>query len=121
MALTLAGCEKPKTVAPAESAPKKNKATEEVMAAETPAPVDEKKEEIAETNERSRALPRPPDKPHPKPEPASHPFAVAVEGKPGFVLSPYSNKVIDVNNIPSGTLVQDPTAPADSKSYFRVP
>jgi len=44
-----------------------------------------------------------------------------VPGKPGFVFSPFNNKIIDVKGIPSGTLVQDPTYPASEKKYFRVP
>lgn len=44
-----------------------------------------------------------------------------VPGKEGFVFSPYNNKVVDVRDIPSGTLVQDPTYPAAEKKYFRVP
>ena len=48
-------------------------------------------------------------------------YARAVPGKEGFVFSPYNNKVIDVRDIPSGTLVQDPTYPAAEKKYFRVP
>jgi hypothetical protein len=53
--------------------------------------------------------------------PSSWPFARAVPGKEGFVFSPYNNKVIDVRDIPSGTLVQDPTYAASEKKYFRVP
>lgn len=48
-------------------------------------------------------------------------FATAVPGKEGFVFSPYNNKLVDVRDIPSGTLVQDPTYPAAEKKYFRVP
>lgn len=48
-------------------------------------------------------------------------FANPVPGKEGFVFSPYNNKVVDVRDIPSGTLVQDPTYPAAEKKYFRVP
>jgi hypothetical protein len=48
-------------------------------------------------------------------------FANKVPGKDGFVFSPYNNKVVDVRDIPSGTLVQDPTYPASEKKYFRVP
>lgn len=48
-------------------------------------------------------------------------FARPVPGKEGFVFSPYNNKVIDVRDIPSGTLVQDPTYAASEKKYFRVP
>lgn len=50
-----------------------------------------------------------------------YPFANKVPGKEGFVFSPYNNKVVDVRDIPSGTLVQDPTYPAAEKKYFRVP
>ena len=60
----------------------------------------------------------------PKPaEPKHNDFAFAnkVPGKEGFVFSPYNNKVVDVRDIPSGTLVQDPTYPASEKKYFRVP
>ncbi len=48
-------------------------------------------------------------------------FATPVAGKPGFVLSPYNGKMIDVKGMPSGTLVADPTYPASEKKYFRVP
>jgi hypothetical protein len=47
--------------------------------------------------------------------------ASKVQGKPGFVFSPHNNKVVDVRDIPSGTLVQDPTYPAADRKYFRVP
>lgn len=48
-------------------------------------------------------------------------FAQKVPGKDGFVLSPYNGKVVDVRDIPSGTLVQDPTYTGAGKGYFRVP
>lgn len=48
-------------------------------------------------------------------------FANPVPGKEGFVFSPYNNKLVDVRDIPSGTLVMDPTYPAAEKKYFRVP
>ena len=48
-------------------------------------------------------------------------FANPVPGKEGFVFSPYNNKEVDVRDIPSGTLVADPTYPATEKKYFRVP
>lgn len=48
-------------------------------------------------------------------------FANKVPGKDGFVFSPYNNKVVDVRDIPSGTLVQDPTYTGEGKGYFRVP
>lgn len=50
-----------------------------------------------------------------------YPFANKVPGKDGFVFSPYNNKVVDVRDIPSGTLVMDPTYPPSEKKYFRVP
>lgn len=62
--------------------------------------------------------------PPPTPEPtrrSDYPFATPVPGKEGFVFSPYNNKVVDVRDIPSGTLVQDPTYPPVDKKYFRVP
>ena len=52
---------------------------------------------------------------------SDYPFATPVPGKDGFVFSPYNNKVVDVRDIPSGTLVQDPTYPPAEKKYFRVP
>jgi hypothetical protein len=63
-------------------------------------------------------LPEPPNLPVP---PRNHPVAAAVPGKPGFVFSPFNNKVVDVRNIPSGTLVADPQYPASEKKHFRVP
>jgi len=59
----------------------------------------------------------------PKPAQEKRDYSVAnkVPGKEGFVFSPYNNKVVDVRDIPSGTLVQDPTYPAADKKYFRVP
>jgi hypothetical protein len=56
-----------------------------------------------------------------EPKRTDYPFANKVPGKDGFVFSPYNNKVVDVRDIPSGTLVQDPTYPASEKKYFRVP
>jgi hypothetical protein len=61
----------------------------------------------------------PPDKPVEKR--GDYAFANPVPGKEGFVFSPYNNKLVDVRDIPSGTLVQDPTYPASEKKYFRVP
>jgi hypothetical protein len=60
-----------------------------------------------------------PDKPVEKR--GDYAFANPVPGKEGFVFSPYNNKLVDVRDIPSGTLVQDPTYPASEKKYFRVP
>lgn len=63
-----------------------------------------------------------PEPPAPDPDPQpSISVARRVPGKPGFVFSPFNNKIIDVKDIPSGTLVADPTYPASEKKYFRVP
>ncbi|MGE9270357.1 MAG: hypothetical protein ACQKBU_06095 [Verrucomicrobiales bacterium] len=73
--------------------------------------------------ETTPAVPTRTDDPTP-PKPESKPstqVARPVPGKPGFVFSPFNNKLIDVKGIPSGTLVQDPTYPAEEKKYFRVP
>ena len=50
-------------------------------------------------------------------------YAVASEvpDKPGFVLSPFNNKIIDVRGLESGSLVRDPTYPAEEHKIFRVP
>lgn len=64
----------------------------------------------------------PPTNPTPPAEPKrDYAFANKVPGKEGFVFSPYNNKVVDVRDIPSGTLVADPTFPQSEKKYFRVP
>jgi len=60
--------------------------------------------------------PRPAEK-----KPTNVPTAQPVPGKDGFVFSPFNNKVIDVRDMPSGTLVADPTYPASEKKHFRVP
>jgi hypothetical protein len=60
-------------------------------------------------------------KPPVEPKKSDYAFANPVPGKEGFVFSPYNNKMVDVRDIPSGTLVQDPTYPASEKKYFRVP
>lgn len=49
------------------------------------------------------------------------PVASAVPGKPGFVISPYSKKIIDVTGLEVGALVADPHFPAEDKKYFLVP
>lgn len=52
---------------------------------------------------------------------ATYPQVTPVPGQPGFVYSPYNNMVIDVRDLPSGTLVADPSYPPSEKKYFRVP
>lgn len=66
----------------------------------------------------------PPDRESSKPpveEKKEYVFAQKVPGKEGFVFSPYNNQVVDVRDIPSGTLVRDPTYSGTGKGYFRVP
>jgi hypothetical protein len=50
-----------------------------------------------------------------------YPVATPIQDKPGFVLSPYNQHPVDVRDLPSGTLVMDPTYPPAEKKYFRVP
>ena len=49
------------------------------------------------------------------------PVAEAVAGEPGFVISPFNGRKIDVRGVPAGTLVADPHFPAAEKKYFVVP
>lgn len=70
-------------------------------------------------------LPEPPP-PLPPPDPPvaparKVPTARAVPGKPGYVFSPFNNKIIDVKDFASGALVADPTYPAAERMHFRVP
>lgn len=64
-------------------------------------------------------LPPPPKPPDNKPK--THPVAAAVPGKPGFVFSPFNNKVVDVRGVASGKVVSDPNYPMEEKKWFRVP
>lgn len=50
-----------------------------------------------------------------------YPTAKPVPNQPGFVFSPYNDKVIDVSDLPSGMLAADPHFPIGEKKYFRVP
>lgn len=72
-------------------------------------------------NPTTSASTSPANKPATAAKKTEYSFASKVPGKEGFVFSPYNNKVVDVRDIPSGTLVQDPTYPAAEKKYFRVP
>lgn len=63
-----------------------------------------------------------PDAPPATPKPKQNvPTAQPVPGKEGYVFSPFNQKIVDVREIPSGTLVADPTYPASEKKHFRVP
>lgn len=77
---------------------------------------EEKKDELVDGPKEKKTTT---DKPAQKK--GDYAFANPVPGKEGFVFSPYNNKLVDVRDIPSGTLVQDPTYPASEKKYFRVP
>ena len=97
----------------------RKKQEEELKKTAEQAPVDPN---VQQTPPQNTTLP--PQNPAPPPTEArrtDYPFANKVPGKDGFVFSPYNNKVVDVRDIPSGTLVQDPTYPASEKKYFRVP
>jgi len=77
-------------------------------------------EELAEKEKEKEAeRETPPDKPIKRPDDFA--FANPVPGKEGFVFSPFNNKLVDVRDIPSGTLVRDPTFPEAEKKFFRVP
>lgn len=79
-----------------------------------------KKEEVKTTPPETPGTTDPTPKLKP-PEKTDYARANKVPGKDGFVFSPYNNKVVDVRDIPSGTLVQDPTYTGAGKGYFRVP
>jgi len=49
----------------------------------------------------------------------NHPVASPIPGKPGYVFSPFTNRVVDVRGLSSGTLVMDPEA--GNGGYFLVP
>lgn len=49
------------------------------------------------------------------------PVAKAAEGKPGFVYSPHSGKLVDVREFKVGDLVVDPDFADGEKKFFRVP
>lgn len=50
----------------------------------------------------------------------NHPFGVVLPGKPGYVLNPYTNTIVDVSGLRAGTLVRDPRDPVKNRA-FRVP
>lgn len=57
----------------------------------------------------------------PEPVKPAVPVAKPVPDKPGFVISPYNGKWIDVTGVAPGELMLDPHFPAEEKKYFRVP
>lgn len=54
-------------------------------------------------------------------ETVERPMAKALPGRPGFVISPYNGKIIDVTGMRAGGVVADPTYPSSEKKHFRVP
>lgn len=50
----------------------------------------------------------------------NHPFGVVLPGKPGYILNPYTNTVVDVRGLRAATLVRDPRDPVRNR-VFRVP
>ena len=54
--------------------------------------------------------PVPPPQPEPPKKAAAPEYAKKVPGKPGWIRSPYDNKVLDASGIPPGTEVKDPTS-----------
>ncbi len=81
----------------------------------------QKKEQSEMVKEKPKSEATTTTKPKDETKKGDYSFATPVPGKEGFVFSPYNNKLVDVRDIPSGTLVQDPTYPAAEKKYFRVP
>lgn len=76
-------------------------------------------EEAEADKERKKPAPRPEIKKRPKDE--EPPVAKSVPGKQGYVFSPINGKLVDVRDIPPGTLVQDPSVDPSEKAIFRVP
>ncbi len=52
---------------------------------------------------------------------AEIPYATAVPDRPGYVLSPYHNKVVDCQGLARDTLVYDPYDTTEPQRKFRVP
>lgn len=114
---------------PRQQRPKPGQTSEATITSEEQQKIQEQRDRMKEEAEglekpQAQQKPAPSDVPAPTPEPAprtDYPFATPIPGKAGFVFSPYNNKMVDVRDIPSGTLVQDPTYPPAEKKYFRVP
>ena len=101
---------------------KKEAATETTSADGTSTTgTDTTESSIKPTDKPATSSTSPAEKPATSVKKPEYSYASKVPGKEGFVFSPYNNKVVDVRDIPSGTLVQDPTYPAAEKKYFRVP
>lgn len=87
---------------------------------ENPAPSPKPTPKPAPTPDVTSIAPEVTPVPTPSPTPAAqdYPVATPVEGKPGFVVSPYSSSgIVDVRGYPPGTEVRDPY----SGKIFLVP
>lgn len=105
----LASCEKPKTdVAPATGEPRKTSSPERGPLSQL-------------LNGSGNGNATKPADPPAAPEKGKEPVAQGIADRPGYVLSPYDGKVVDVTGLPPGTLVQDPSFPLEEKKFFRVP
>ncbi|MFM2221289.1 MAG: hypothetical protein RLZZ553_1037 [Verrucomicrobiota bacterium] len=49
------------------------------------------------------------------------PYAKPIPERPGYVISPYHNKVVDCQGLARDTLVYDPYDSTEPKRKFRVP
>ncbi len=72
-----------------------------------------------EQQEQRKRAPRPEIKKRPKDE--GYPVAKSVLGKEGHVFSPFNGNILDVEGIPPGTLMKDPTSDRSENAIFRVP
>lgn len=121
-ALLFCSCRKEAVVSTPDSLKTEEKT---VTTSGTPSSLQPAGKESAEAdtaNSRVRPSQPPVERDYPKPPPPPEvSYAKAIEGKPGYVTGPDSGKIIDVRDIPAGTLVADPTFPAEEKKYFRVP
>ncbi|HVJ45403.1 MAG TPA: hypothetical protein VM511_03385 [Luteolibacter sp.] len=121
--VVLASCEKPAPIiaeAPQRKMPSPTRIQETPSEpVSSPAPKNDAAPSVAKAPPAPKNPPAPPA-PQPVPRPGA-PEAQAVPNQPGFVFSPFSNKIVDVRELPSGTLVADPTYPPEEKKHFRVP
>lgn len=65
--------------------------------------------------------PSAPAAPTPAPAPSGPVTAGKAPGRPGYVISPHTGKLMLVRGIPSGTIVPDQTCPPNEAHVFRVP
>lgn len=89
-----------------------------VSAAASPAPLNRP----AQASTRPGSAPTPPRQAS-KPATPNDPYLTATKapGRPGYVLSPHTGKLVLVDGIPRGVVVPDQTCPPGEKKFFRVP